>query len=375
VSGGIFLLSGETLVEMREQSYESEDLLQRWLAKYPDLLAGGDQLAGSPRRWLLVRREAGIPDREAGGSRWSLDHLFIDQEAVPTLVEVKRSDDSRIRREVVGQMLDYAANGVVYWPAERLRSDFEARCAKEGNDAVEVFRDSLGDDLEPDRFWDEVEQNLRSGRIRLVFVSDVIPPELRRVIEFLNERMSPTEVVGVEIKQYVGRGKLTTLVPRIIGQTEQARAQKPGGSRSPSVEVDWEYYQQRLEPDRFVVFRSLFDRMGDAVKERGLGWVPVLRSGYFSFQRPGGYNCIGALVLTRAPIEFWIKLPLAPDALRHLGHDIPDLYPELKSHWWEGKKWWSWSVPDPEAVPDIAPAIELTSRYQPPDGPMTIPAS
>ena len=137
MSGGIFLLSGEKLVEMREQAYDSEDLLQELLAKYPDLLAG-DQLAGSPRRWLLVKREAGVPDREAGGSRFSLDHLFIDQEAVPTLVEVKRSDDTRIRREVVGQMLDYAANGVVYWPAERLRSDFKARCAKEGKDADEV---------------------------------------------------------------------------------------------------------------------------------------------------------------------------------------------------------------------------------------------
>jgi hypothetical protein len=34
----------------------------------------------------------------------------FDQNAVPTLVEVKRSSDTRIRREVVGQMLDYAAN-------------------------------------------------------------------------------------------------------------------------------------------------------------------------------------------------------------------------------------------------------------------------
>jgi len=32
-------------------------------------------------------------------------------------------------------MLDYAANGVVYWPAERLRADFETRCAVEGKDA------------------------------------------------------------------------------------------------------------------------------------------------------------------------------------------------------------------------------------------------
>ena len=108
VTGGIFLLSGDTLVEMREQAYDSEDLLQGWLARYPDLLAGGDQLTGSLRRWLLVKREAGIPDREAGGSRWSLDHLFIDQEAVPTLVEVKRSDDTRIRHPTPR------------WPAARL---------------------------------------------------------------------------------------------------------------------------------------------------------------------------------------------------------------------------------------------------------------
>ena len=190
-------------------------------------------------------------------------------------------------------MLDYAANGVVYWPAERLRGDFEARCAKEGEDAEEVFRASLGDDLEPDWFWGEVERNLLSGRIRLVFVSDLIPPELRRVIEFLNERMSPTEVVGVEIKQYVGRGRLTTLVPRVVGQTEQARTQKPGGSRSPFVEVDLDYYQRRLPPDRFALIRNLFDRIDEAVQERDLGWVPVLRSANSASNGPEVTRALG----------------------------------------------------------------------------------
>jgi hypothetical protein len=375
VSGGIFLLSGETLVEMREQAYDSEDLLQRWLAKYPYLLAGGDQLAGSPRRWLLVKREAGVPDREAGGSRWALDHLLIDQEAVPTLVEVKRSDDTRIRREVVGQMLDYAANGVVYWPAERLRADFEARCTKEDKDAEEVFRDSLGGDLDPERFWEEVEQNLLSGRIRLVFVSDTLPPELRRVIEFLNERMSPTEVVGVEIKQYVGQGNLTTLVPRVVGQTEQARTQKIGGSRSPSVEVDWDYYQAQLPPDRFDLVRNLFERIENAVRQHDLGWAPKLTPGYFAFQRPGGYNCAGVDIRRERPVDFWVKLPLAPNELRRLGHNIPDLYPGLASRWAAAYKQWNWEVPSLEAVPDVTPAVELASRYQPPSGPMPIPTS
>ena len=374
MSGGIFLLSGEQLVEMREHAYDSEDLLQELLAKYPSLLAG-DQLAGSPHRWLLVKRELGVPDREAGGGRWSLDHLFIDQEAVPTLVEVKRSDDTRIRREVVGQMLDYAANGVVYWPAERLRADFEARCAKEGKDADEVFRDSLGDEAEPGQFWDEVEQNLLSGRVRLVFVSDLIPPELRRVIEFLNERMSPTEVVGVEIKQYIGQGNLTTLVPRVVGQTEQARAQKPGGGQPPSGDVSWDYYQDQLPPDRLALVRTLFDRTEKAITDRDLGWVPVLRAAYFAFQRPGGYNCAGVDIRRESPVDFWIKLPIPPDELRRLGHDIPNLYPDQQPRWDGHNKVWRWAIPALGTVPDVGTAIELTSRYQPSNGPMPVPAS
>jgi hypothetical protein len=373
VSGGIFLLSGENLVEMREQAYDSEDLLQAWLAKYPNLLAGGEQLAGSPRRWLLVKREAGVPDREAGGSRWSLDHLFIDQEAVPTLVEVKRSDDTRIRREVVGQMLDYAANGVVYWPAERLRTDFETRCAKDGKDAEEVFRESLGDELDLEQFWDEVEQNLRSGRIRLVFVSDLIPPELRRVIEFLNERMSPTEVVGVEIKQYVGQGNLTTFVPRIVGQTEEARIRKPPSGHT--TEVDWDYYEAQVQPERLAIVRSLFERIQKVVEDRDLGWVPRLRSAWFAFQRPGGYNCVGGDIYRERPVDFWIKLPLPPDELRRLGHDIPSLYPDLEARWDGSHRQWRWGIPSLDSVPDVGPAIELATRYQPSDGAMPIPTN
>lgn len=369
MSAGIFLLNGDELTEMRERSYDSEDRLQEWLARYPDLLAG-EQLAGSPRRWLLVRREAGIPDQEGGGSRWSLDHLFIDQDAVPTLVEVKRSDDTRIRREVVGQMLDYAANGVVYWPAERLRADFETRCAKDGTDADEVFRASLGDEADPAQFWDDVEQNLRSGRIRLLFVSDVIPPELRRVIEFLNERMSPTEVAGVEIKQYVGQGGLATFVPRVIGQTEEARSRKPA---RPAEGVDWDYYESRLQPDRAALVRALFNRIEKAVEDRGLEWNLRLRSGYFTFQRAGEYNCVGVEVLREKPIEFWIKIPLPPEELRRRGHDVPDLYPQLNGRWDAHNKLCRWEVPSIEAVPDVAPAIELASRYQPPSGPMLIP--
>ena len=105
--------SNGDLMKMTPSRYDSEALLQELIAQHPDVLHDADSATGEPRKWLLITREAGIPDREGGDPRWSLDHLLIDQDGVPTFVEVKRSTDTRIRREVVGQMLDYAANAVL----------------------------------------------------------------------------------------------------------------------------------------------------------------------------------------------------------------------------------------------------------------------
>ena len=82
---------------MDEALYDSEFLLQELLAKYPDLLAGEQINCDVPRRWLLVTREMSIPGEEDGSGRWSVDHLFLDQEGIPTLIEVKRSTDTRIQ--------------------------------------------------------------------------------------------------------------------------------------------------------------------------------------------------------------------------------------------------------------------------------------
>ena len=111
----IFVRRGEGLVSLAVAPYEAEAVLQELLEHYPQLLAGYEMSRSDPRRFLLVCREAPVAD-QYGGGRWSLDHLFVDQDAIPTLVEVKRSSDSRIRREVVGQMLDYAANGSTPFP-------------------------------------------------------------------------------------------------------------------------------------------------------------------------------------------------------------------------------------------------------------------
>lgn len=52
-----------------ERPYGSEAVLQQLLAKHPSLLAGNQLEAGTPRRWLLVVREASLPSEADGGGR------------------------------------------------------------------------------------------------------------------------------------------------------------------------------------------------------------------------------------------------------------------------------------------------------------------
>jgi hypothetical protein len=245
---GIFLVQdNDELVEMNEQAYDSENLLQTLLAKYPALLVGNQIDPATPRRWLLIERESGVPSKEGGASRWSADHLFLDQEAIPTIVEVKRSTDTRIRREVVGQMLDYAANAVVYWPVGHMPERFAATCKRAGLDPEEKLRAFLKDDDEPEEFWQKAYKNLQDHKIRLLFVADVIPTELQRIVEFLNEQMVRTEVLAIEVRQFVGEG-LKGLVPRVIGRTAEAQRIKLPGARAQK--KDEASFFQELEENR-----------------------------------------------------------------------------------------------------------------------------
>lgn len=287
--GGIFLIqTNGKLVEMKEERYKSEDIFQGMLADYPNLLAGDRINTENPRRWLFIAREVAVPAQEGSPGQWSLDHLFVDQDGIPTFVEVKRSSDTRIRREVVGQMLDYAANAVAYWPLETIRSAFENAHPLDND---QILREFLTESQDSEQFWHSVKTNLQAGRVRMLFVADQIPAELRRIVEFLNQQMDPAEVLAVELRQYVNEG-LRTLVPRVFGQTTEAERRKNGTVRG---EV-WteERFFEALNAKGSVegaTARKIYEwshrNMSRIWWGRGLQWgsfVPELNVGKFNYQ-------------------------------------------------------------------------------------------
>ena len=130
-------------------------------------------------------------------------------------------------------------------------------------------------------FWQQVKTNLQAGRVRLLFIADEIPPELRRVVEFLNSQMDPAEVLAIEIKQFVGEN-MKTLVPRVLGQTETARRKKkgePGEMKQWNDSSFFEALSERRGEHEAAIARSLL-AWGNARKLR-IWWGKGQHDGSF----------------------------------------------------------------------------------------------
>ena len=256
------------LEPLEEKPFSTEDELQALIAEHPELLDGEQIRPGDPRRWILISREKGIAETSDAAARWAIDHLIIDQDAVPTLTEVKRGSNPEIRRTIVGQMLEYAAHAAQTWTADELRRTFEKSTNERGLDPSHELAILLQADGEADadRFWRDVSTNLAARRLRLLFVADDIPDPLERVVEFLNGQMPGIEVLAVEIKQFCS--ELTQIfVPRVVGRP----ASRPVVLHPP---LTRESFLDGFAGDE--EWRGAADRLLDVARKSGctLAWGP-----------------------------------------------------------------------------------------------------
>ncbi len=192
----LYFLQGEHVLPANESLYQNESELQRLIAENPQLLLRDPD--DETQQLYLIRQEFPLQDTQNNSSASALDHLFIDQNGVPVLVEVKRSTDTRIKREVMGQMLDYASR-IRTWSAAELR-------------ALAPVSQNI-----PERLWCDVENNLKQERMKLVFAADAIPDSLAVLIDFMDRSMQNIDVYGVEIRQYHAADNSVLISSSVVG--------------------------------------------------------------------------------------------------------------------------------------------------------------
>jgi len=153
-------------------------------------------------------------------------------------------------------------------------------------------------------------------------VADNTPPELRRLVEFLNEKMDDVEVLAVEIKQFVGVGIQRVMVPRLIGMTETAREKKPVSVTKTSRLA----FLQSCSPEAVPVFErfiGLVEECGYLVAwgQKGFSIRPMIGGALTSV----GYGWPSSVPPTRIEFYSGYLTKLAPEVLQAACDEVRSL--------------------------------------------------
>lgn len=184
---------GGTWREPTDAGYALESELQEILAEHPELIPGVSPAARTCREF----------QSEVGPA----DIVVVDSTGEVTLVECKLASNPQIRREVVGQMFDYASR---LWGMDP--EDFDARWR------ARTSKSLFDNDVEGALLRATVAGNLAEGRFRIVLAVDAINAPLKRMIEYLNAMSGPaTSVIAVEYSR-LRQGSVEILMPQVYGQ-------------------------------------------------------------------------------------------------------------------------------------------------------------
>lgn len=123
-----------------------------------------------------------------------------------TLVECKLASNPEVRREIIGQVLDYASK---FWhlSIEEFESQWLARTGIHPSNYPdwEVIRDRL-------------EGNLSTGEFRIILAVDKINSDLRRIVEYLNHITVPAVAVIAVVYSRSQDNGLEILSRQIYGE-------------------------------------------------------------------------------------------------------------------------------------------------------------
>lgn len=156
----------------------AEDWLQRLLFEHPGLLPV-DELEPAFGPLLPLAREV-----QTG--RGPVDLLLVSPEGNLTLVETKLWRNPEARRQVVGQIIDYA-NAMSCWSYDQLASAVRsAQGTAAGTDPVLEAARGFNEDLDEAGFIDSVSRNLARGRFLLLIVGDGIQEGVEELAGFLS---------------------------------------------------------------------------------------------------------------------------------------------------------------------------------------------
>ncbi|GAB3523487.1 PDDEXK family nuclease [Arthrobacter monumenti] len=210
--------------------FELEAHLQEILADHPQLIPG---VGPAARTCKEFRSDVGRTDLVA-----------VESDGSITLVECKLASNPQIRREIIGQMFDYASR---FWKmnAVEFQTQWEART---GHPLVGAADQDI-------HFEEDLAKNLTAGRFSIVLAVDEISAGLKRMVEYLNFMAGPeTSIIAVQYTR-MSTGDIDILMHETYGE-EIAEAKAEVAKRQQRTWTlreyqDWLEINDRQNLDKF----------------------------------------------------------------------------------------------------------------------------
>ncbi len=187
----------------------SEGWLQKKLSDCPQLLPINEIDPGFGPLVLI--------GQEVDTSSGPIDNLYVSPQGFLTIVEAKLWRNPQARREVVGQILDYAKE-VSRWSYD----DLDAKAKQvSGKSLYELVSGLAADEVDEAAFVDSLSRNMKAGRFLLLIVGDGIREEMERLAEFLQSTPQLRFTLAlIELQLYrIGSDSKLLVVPVVVGRT------------------------------------------------------------------------------------------------------------------------------------------------------------
>jgi len=198
------------LAQLRAADGMSEAEIQQLVHAHPECLpiAEIDPMFANP---VSICTELSTP---AG----LIDIFMVTASGLPVLVECKLWRNPQGRREVIGQILDYAKE-LSRWSSSDLQREVSHRLKRKGNPLLDIVQE-VNSPLDEMQFNDALTQNLRRGRFLLLIVGDGIREGVEAITEYLQQHAGLHFSLGlVELPIYTVPDGCRLVVPRILART------------------------------------------------------------------------------------------------------------------------------------------------------------
>ena len=164
-----------------------------------------------------------------------IDILMVTPNGDLLIVETKLWKNPGSRREVVGQVLDYAKE-LSMWSYSDLEREINKNLGTKGNQLYSVARKNYkGVVLSETDFVDAVSRNLRLGKFLLIVAGDGIREGAQNLVEFIRRAGNLNfSLAMVELPVFQGKGNELIVFPRTIVKTveiEKINIDVPEGFR------------------------------------------------------------------------------------------------------------------------------------------------